>query len=525
MLVSSYARNEPYTGIDDAYFLEDYTELDQLIQASVTTSVSASGSVTVSRNLEGSIQATATTATLLNVDKLLSSSLTVSTTVTGVAILDHNLESTLSISATVSSTLLVEKQLEGSSDLSVSASGTYFILNPLATDVTQVVSSQADVTVLRPLESSISVTETASADILVQKFLSADILATSSTATVLDVNKPLDSSISTSVSVEGTVSILKELAAEPLLFIESYGSAESLRPVSASLTCQASADAVIDLNKNLESSIAQSVSTTGEVQLLTIIEGSLTSTTTISGTLGVEKFLNGDIASVISTTPAVTVGKPLSAFVSISATAQVIDAFTYITGSSSLSVSTFPLLDVNGNTEGAPGGVPAEGFTPSTSLLLGRQSESSAAQTYIITADFSTEEEPNVMTEMIGYTMSEQLPPDVIEFSLEGPSLVIRVKTPQLILPFFVKYRTQENELRTSRNTFNTGLKTPVDYYLLDKKTEPVELIITATARSYGIGGMTQEVRTAEYKLVIVGDYSASRDGLLNALKLRGVFN
>jgi len=326
-----------------------------------------------------------------------------------------------------------------------------------------------------------------------------------------------------SINSDADISIEKLLSAEPLLFIEAFGSAESLRPVGAVLTCQANASAVIDLNKNLESSISQSVSTSGEVQILTLISGALTTSTVMTGILGVEKFLAGDISSNISSSPTVSALKSLNASIGMSVSAAIVDAFTQISGSAGLTVSTFPLLDVNGNTEGAPGGVPVEGFTPSTALLLGRQSESAAPQTYIITADFGSEEEPGVMTEMIGYTMSEQLPPDIIEFSLEGPSLVINVKTPTLILPYFVKFRTQENELRTIRNTFRTGLKTPVDYYLLDKRNTPVELVITATARSYGIGGTTLETRTASYKLIIVGDYSASRDGLLNALKLRGV--
>ena len=514
MLVSSYAQN---------YFLEDYTELDAFITASVSVSISGTGALSVQKPLSGAISS------------VISAS--------GTAVLDHELDSSLHVNVSSTGDVLVQKNLSASVQATTTTTGQYFVDNPLVSSIELQVAASGTATVLRPLESSVSLSVDANTALFVQKNLSASVQATATTASLvnvdknlesavsttvevvasLDVTKDLAASISTSTSVEGTVSVLKELAAEPLLFIESYGFAESLRPVSAALIFQSNTNAVIDLDKPLSSSISQSVSTSGEVQILTIISGSLICTTTSTGNLAVEKFLIGDLSADIDTNASVIVNRPLSASVLVNTAAQVIDSFTYISGTTGLVVSAFPLLDVNGNTEGAPGGEPAEGFTPSTSLLLGRQSESAAPQTYIITADFGSEEEPGVMTEMIGYTMSEQLPPDIIEFSLEGPSLVINVKTPTLILPYFVKFRTQENELRTIRNTFRTGLKTPVDYYLLDKRNTPVELIIAATARSYGIGGTTLETRTASYKLVIIGDYSASRDGLLNALKLRGV--
>lgn len=164
-----------------------------------------------------------------------------------------------------------------------------------------------------------------------------------------------------------------------------------------------------------------------------------------------------------------------------------------------------------------------EGFIPSASSPLARHSESDVAKTYFITADFSSIENPNINTEIIGYTLSEQISPDIIEFFLDGPVLAIMVKTPATILPYSVKFRTSGNELKVVHNTFETGEENGVDYFLLNKSNTPVELIINVTARSYDQLGNTLETRSAEYKLIIVGDYSVSKYQLINALLARGL--
>jgi len=164
-----------------------------------------------------------------------------------------------------------------------------------------------------------------------------------------------------------------------------------------------------------------------------------------------------------------------------------------------------------------------EGFIPSASSPLARHSESDVAKTYFITADFSSIENPNINTEIIGYTLSEQISPDIIEFFLEGSVLAIRLNTPSPILPFFVRFRTKDNQLKTRFNTFVTEEQNPVDYFLLDKKRTPIELKINVVARSYDSSGNTLEVRNADYILIIIGDYSISRNKLLSALETGGL--
>jgi len=164
-----------------------------------------------------------------------------------------------------------------------------------------------------------------------------------------------------------------------------------------------------------------------------------------------------------------------------------------------------------------------EGFIPSASSPLARHSESDVAKTYFITADFSSIENPNINTEIIGYTLSEQISPDIIEFFLDGPVLAIMVKTPATILPYSVRFRTKDNQLKTRFNTFVTEEQNPVDYFLLDKKPTPIELKINVVARSYDSFGNTLEVRNADYILIIIGDYSISRNKLLSALETGGL--
>lgn len=226
----------------------------------------------------------------------------------------------------------------------------------------------------------------------------------------------------------------------------------------------------------------------------------------------------------ITTEGSITVERNLISAIECEISSTILD-FTFVNGNTIINTSIHALLDVNGNTVGAPGGIPSEGFEPPNSLLLARHSESDAAQTYFITADFSSIENPNINTEIIGYSYSssEQLPQDIIEFSMEGSVLAIRLNTPSPILPFFVRFRTKDNQLKTRFNTFVTEEQNPVDYFLLDKKSIPIELKINVVARSYDSFGNTLEVRNADYILMIIGDYSISRNKLLSALETGGL--
>ena len=465
-LISTYARNEPFIGAESAYFLEDYTTSEITVQ------------------LNSSNELSATAVGLLAINKNLGTNLSTTIAAIGTLNLNKNLGTNLSTTIVSNGFYTIENPLLAQANITSAVSGFYAIENPLQTSIQSFVSSVGTATLDHQLQSN---------------YDQAQIVAV------------------------GTIGIFKYLSAEPLFFINTFGEIESLRPVNSNLSINLSVLNQLNITKHLESTNNIEFSTTGTGELSAAIQGIISCDIMSSGQLNLTNNLPGIINLDITTEGSITVERNLISAIECEISSTILQGFTFVNSITTINTSIHALLDVNGNTVGSPGGIPSEGFEPPNSLLLARHSESDAAQTYFITADFSSIENPNINTEIIGYSLSEQLPQDIVEFSMEGSVLAIRLNTPSPILPFFVRFRTKDHQLKTRLNTFVTGEQHRVDYFLLDKKSIPIELKINVVARSYDSFGNTLEVRNADYILIIIGDYSISRNKLLSALETGGL--
>ena len=413
----------------------------------------------------------------------------------------------------------------GSINIDLSSSGVIHLDHQLQSNIGSIdLSSSGTHTVLRPLESINSIDLSSSGVIHLDHRLQSIGSIDLSSSGVIHLDHQLQSNIgSIDLSSSGTHTVLRPLSAEPLLFINTFAEIESLRPVNSNLSINLSVLNQLNITKHLESTNNIEFSTTGTGELSAAIQGIISCDIMSSGQLNLTNNLPGIINLDITTEGSITVERNLISAIGCEISSTILQGFTFVNGNTIINTSIHALLDVNGNTVGSPGGIPSEGFEPPNSLLLARHSESDAAQTYFITADFSSIENPNINTEIIGYSLSEQLPQDIVEFSMEGSVLAIRLNTPSPILPFFVRFRTKDHQLKTRLNTFVTGEQHRVDYFLLDKKSIPIELKINVVARSYDSFGNTLEVRNADYILIIIGDYSISRNKLLSALETGGL--
>jgi hypothetical protein len=123
-------------------------------------------------------------------------------------------------------------------------------------------------------------------------------------------------------------------------------------------------------------------------------------------------------------------------------------------------VTVSALLDVDGNTEGSPGGLPAPGFLPPSSVVLAQHIESAPASTYTITADF----DPLLETEITSVFFNDN-PANVLTYSIIGSDLFITANTPADVYAqastFMVNRKVvpQFNEFINYNVRFNTLVK------------------------------------------------------------------
>ena len=123
-------------------------------------------------------------------------------------------------------------------------------------------------------------------------------------------------------------------------------------------------------------------------------------------------------------------------------------------------VTVSAILDLDGNTEGSPGGLPASGFSPPSSLVLAQHIESAPAETYIITADF----DPLLETEITSVFFNDN-PANVLSYSIIGADLFITANTPADVYAqastFMVNRKVvpQFNEFINYNVRFNTVVK------------------------------------------------------------------
>jgi hypothetical protein len=178
----------------------------------------------------------------------------------------------------------------------------------------------------------------------------------------------------------------------------------------------------------------------------------------------------GVITSVTRAEPAVVTGSTESAGVITSVTraepalvtssSESAAAIDNLSATITSKVTVSALLDIDGNTEGSPGGLPAPGFSPPSSVVLAQHIESALAATYTITADF----DPLLETEITTVFFNDN-PANVLSYSIIGADLFITANTPADVYAqastFMVNRKVvpQFNEFINYNVRFNTLVK------------------------------------------------------------------
>lgn len=289
----------------------------------------------------------------------------------------------------------------------IAANSTAANLAAAASVATTVLVTNATLGLNKNLESSISVSATVgTATVTVNRQLTCSLSVTATaTASNLDLNKNLASSVAAAVTVNPTVSASRPLDSQvsttvtvsaPITVTVVMQSA-----VSATATIPATA---LSKGVNLAASLAAAVTTSGVMSNTGQAQASINVSASTNVTLGVQK-------NLVS---------------SISATANATATGTGVIYSSVVCKSTiYALLDVDGNTEGSPGGLPVDGFSPSSSVVLAQHIESEPTATYTITADF----DPLLETEITSVFFNDN-PTNVLSYSIIGADLFITANTP-----------------------------------------------------------------------------------------------
>ena len=130
------------------------------------------------------------------------------------------------------------------------------------------------------------------------------------------------------------------------------------------------------------------------------------------------------ISAVVTASASLSIDKLLSASITATVDAYA-ESVKLILCDVFCTASTVGLLDVDGNTEGSPGGIAEPGFTPLSSIVLAQHIESAAAATYTITADF----DPLLETEITSVFFNDN-PANVLSYSIIGSDLFITANTP-----------------------------------------------------------------------------------------------
>jgi len=269
--------------------------------------------------------------------------------------------------------------------------------------------------------------------------------ASTETAGVITSVTRAEPALVTSSSEIGTVLVNTVSLAEPALVTSSTETAGVITSVTraepALVTSSTETAGVITSVTRAEPAVnSASTETAGVITSVTRAEPAVVTSSTETA---------GVITSVTRAEPAVVTGSTESA-------AAIDNLLATITSK----VTVSAILDLDGNTEGSPGGLPASGFSPPSSLVLAQHIESAPAETYIITADF----DPLLETEITSVFFNDN-PANVLSYSIIGADLFITANTPADVYAqastFMVNRKVvpQFNEFINYNVRFNTVVK------------------------------------------------------------------
>jgi hypothetical protein len=361
----------------------------------------------------------ATSAQTLELSKFLQVSASATVTASPIATLYNGASASATVSGSASATLSLTKQLESSLDVSANVIGDAKLDNSAQTNALVEVVAELGLAALNPLE--------------------AIVYATNVTSTVLNVDKLLASDLNVSASTSGDIFVIY--------------------PVSENLTTTVTVnDAYLFVSNNASTSINVSGSVSGSAVVDKDLFANIDFATEVNAELALTKNLSGNL----SVDTDMIVGIPLYCEIQ-------------------LSVNAYPLLNVNSNVTGSPGGPSVDGFTPLSALRLLRVSESADPSTHNVTASFS--EDPDVVTEIMEVDLDDN-PAGVISYSYTGNQVTFDVLTPRevyaesstfvlskevsplynTIIDYNTKFSAKIKQSRIGNNFYSSKFYVPGDY-------------------------------------------------------------
>ena len=256
----------------------------------------------------------------------------------------------------------------------------------LSVSVDVIVSGAALVDITKPIDQNLQVSASVAPNLTLVQPLSQNLSVTANTSGLIDVNKQLDQNLRAVATAAPDLTVVVEQQAS----------------VSVSSTTTANLQQIVDL----EAIAIASTATSFVLDLVIDLDSIAQAIATVSGNASQIIALFGDI---LVDTDINLVGNSLASSVAVEARVA-------------------PLLDVDGNTFGSPGGESIAGFFPPNSLIFASHSESAPEQTYSITADFS--EDADIVTEVVEVDFDDN-PAEVLAYSFTGNVVQITARTPR----------------------------------------------------------------------------------------------
>ena len=337
----------------------------------------------------------------------------------------------------------------------ISAAGSADTLNA-AIDVSA--TATLNLVQFQPIAAAIDVSATATLNLVQLQPIAASQIASATVESTLTFENSLTSLVNATAEISGAALTLEHsLTSLVNVTAEISGAAltlEQLLTSSITATAEISGAAL-----TLENPLTSLVNVTAEISgdIITALNCSINATAEISG--DIITALNCSITSSAEATLNLVQFQPISANIGVTVSANL-ESYKLILSNVFCTAETIALLDVDGNTEGSPGGFPAPGFTPLSSVVLAQHIESEPTATYTITADF----DPLLETEITSVFFNDN-PVNVLSYSIIGPDLFITANTPAAVYAqastFMVNRKVvpQFNESINYNVRFNTTVK------------------------------------------------------------------
>jgi hypothetical protein len=319
----------------------------------------------------------------------------------------------------------------------------------LSASITVSAVTSNEITVLRALSSSVSVSGSITGDVKLVNNAGSSIDASGSITGDVKLNNNLVTSLSVSGSITGDAKLDNSASANITAAVTSDVAAPFiLNPLSTSVQATNVTSTVLNIDKLLQATIDISGDVSGEIVVVYPNSSSLNVTGSVANAyLFVANNILGDIQVIVTSNVSETVQKDLSASIeSLTINDAELNVSKNLSGSllidtdisvgvplfcnAQVSVNAYPLLNVNGNVTGSPGGPSVDGFIPLSSLRLIRQSETSDPETYTVTANFSGD--ANIITEIVEVDLDDN-PAGVISYSYTGNQATFNVLTPRAV--------------------------------------------------------------------------------------------